>query len=130
MMWTHAPVPQLDRGAVYETESCGFKSRRARQFFAPSHQGGHCRVEDCDHKSLLMLHVISNRKDRAVRPCPVYLFAPIIAVGVYLPLTLMTLGLVSSALGRVSVSTPFPNVASAFSAFTGTFSVSVRENAP
>jgi hypothetical protein len=25
-----APVPQLDRGAVYETECCGFKSRRAR----------------------------------------------------------------------------------------------------
>jgi hypothetical protein len=33
MMWARAPVPQLDRGAVYETESCGFKSRRARLLF-------------------------------------------------------------------------------------------------
>lgn len=31
----YAPVPQLDRGAVYETECCGFKSRRARQFLCP-----------------------------------------------------------------------------------------------
>jgi hypothetical protein len=30
MMRMRAPVPQLDRGAVYETECCGFKSRRAR----------------------------------------------------------------------------------------------------
>ena len=29
-MKAQAPVPQLDRGAVYETECCGFKSRRAR----------------------------------------------------------------------------------------------------
>ncbi len=31
MIGAYAPVPQLDRGAVYETDSCGFKSRRARQ---------------------------------------------------------------------------------------------------
>ena len=27
----YAPVPQLDRGPVYETDCCGFESRRARQ---------------------------------------------------------------------------------------------------
>jgi hypothetical protein len=39
MMGLHAPVPQLDRGAVYETESCGFKSRRARLIIDASPEG-------------------------------------------------------------------------------------------
>ncbi len=49
---------------------------------------------------------------------------------VYLLLTLMTFGLTSSALGNVSVSTPFSKCASALSAFTGTFSVNRREKEP
>jgi hypothetical protein len=49
---------------------------------------------------------------------------------VYLLFTLMTLGLASSALGKVSISRPFSKTASALSASTDTLSVSVRENAP
>lgn len=48
----------------------------------------------------------------------------------YLLLTLMALGLLSSALGNVSVSTPFSKTASTLSACIGTFNVSVRANAP
>ena len=48
----------------------------------------------------------------------------------YLPLTLMILGLASSALGMVRVSTPFWHLASALSASTGTGRVTDRLNAP
>ena len=48
----------------------------------------------------------------------------------YLPLTSIFFGLIASALGSVSVSTPFSNVASAFSGLTGTLSVSVRATTP
>ena len=54
-MGARAPVPQLDRGAVYETDSCGFKSRRARQSFcallfgrALLYQGGGLVDHDVD----------------------------------------------------------------------------------
>jgi len=49
---------------------------------------------------------------------------------IYLLLIFMTLGLLSSALGSVSVNTPFSKTASTLSACMGTFSVSVRANAP
>ena len=52
------------------------------------------------------------------------------AMLLHLPFTLMTFGLVSSALGKVSVSTPFSNTASALSPSTGTFSASVRDRVP
>ena len=64
---------------------------------------------------------------RATRPCSSSI---LVACPRYLPLTLMTLGLVSSALGKVSLSTPSSNTASALSACTGTFSVSLRAKVP
>jgi len=48
----------------------------------------------------------------------------------YLVLTEIFLGLAASAFGMRNVSTPFSNVASAFAASTGTFSVSERWSVP
>jgi hypothetical protein len=50
--------------------------------------------------------------------------------GYLLALTLMVLGLASSALGMVSVSTPSLKVASALSALMGTGTLTEREKAP
>jgi hypothetical protein len=50
--------------------------------------------------------------------------------GYFFKLTLIDFGLASSALGRVSVNTPFSNSALALSATTLTGRVSVRWNAP
>jgi len=84
--------------------------------------------------SVIMLAVrgaaIRKRTEQDHAACSVYLFAPTVTAGAYLLLTLMTLGLVSSALGSVSVNTPFSKTASALSACTGTFNISVRDIAP
>ena len=48
----------------------------------------------------------------------------------YTVLTLITFGLISSAFGTVSVNTPFSNLASALSAWTGIARSIARENGP